>query len=370
MMPLRGKCTVLHSILSHELTKCCISAECLVALSPLTHLWWPLDFPKVTFEYGTWKGKNYGACIVTSNSGLCVDISNLFLSIPALSINKILEKGGITTWKLIGYSSLVYSVSFDPLSGSAAPPEYLLSSYHQCYHTPFVHGHNDKCCCLLRTSKPCLGCWVESNGSILCYWQSCLRVYAGHISDIDICGFFPWANSWSQYSFSSVLNFTQILFTSQQVPVTGLQDCGMSSEDCVCACSLDIKGLSLTCDQSRWQVFCYSQYIFPYTICMDRQTILLDEDLAINLWDLGSGRQIKKMTGHAVSIYSLIFNKESSLLVSGGADWTVWCWDVKSASGKPHENGSMSNGDWAIPKYFSRDNKTWRYPCMCSWGIH
>lgn len=70
------------------------------------------------------------------------------------------------------------------------------------------------------------------------------------------------------------------------------------------------------------------------------------EDLAINLWDLGSGKRIKKMTGHTASIYSLAFSAESSLLVSGGADWTVRCWDVKGAGGsrsKPRENGSTYN---------------------------
>jgi transcription initiation factor TFIID subunit 5 len=59
------------------------------------------------------------------------------------------------------------------------------------------------------------------------------------------------------------------------------------------------------------------------------------EDLAINLWDLGSGKRIKKMTGHTASVYSLAFSAESSLLVSGGADWTVRCWDVKGAGGLP-----------------------------------
>jgi transcription initiation factor TFIID subunit 5 len=69
------------------------------------------------------------------------------------------------------------------------------------------------------------------------------------------------------------------------------------------------------------------------------------EDLAINLWDLGSGKRIKKMTGHTASVYSLAFSAESSLLVSGGADWTVRCWDVKGAGGarrKPRENGNAS----------------------------
>ena len=71
------------------------------------------------------------------------------------------------------------------------------------------------------------------------------------------------------------------------------------------------------------------------------------EDLAINLWDLGSGKRIKKMTGHTASIYSLAFSNESTVLVSGGGDWTVRCWDVKSSGGVaprtvPRENGLVN----------------------------
>jgi transcription initiation factor TFIID subunit 5 len=82
--------------------------------------------------------------------------------------------------------------------------------------------------------------------------------------------------------------------------------------------------------------------------------IIIGEDLAINLWDLGSGKRIKKMTGHTASIYSLAFSAESSLLVSGGADWTVRCWDVMSAGGTAEKAADassvsmgLSNGDTA-----------------------
>ena len=53
------------------------------------------------------------------------------------------------------------------------------------------------------------------------------------------------------------------------------------------------------------------------------------------------------MLGHTASVYSLAFSAESSLLVSGGADWTVRCWDVKAAGGLPpktRENGTVVNG--------------------------
>lgn len=58
------------------------------------------------------------------------------------------------------------------------------------------------------------------------------------------------------------------------------------------------------------------------------------------------------MTGHTSSIYSLAFSAESSLLVSGGADWTVRTWDVKSSGGPRVKspklgsvNGSRNYGD-------------------------
>lgn len=41
------------------------------------------------------------------------------------------------------------------------------------------------------------------------------------------------------------------------------------------------------------------------------------------------------MAGHTASVYSLVFSAESSVLVSGGADWTVRCWDVKGTGGPP-----------------------------------
>ena len=50
------------------------------------------------------------------------------------------------------------------------------------------------------------------------------------------------------------------------------------------------------------------------------------------------------MTGHVSSIYSLSFSAESSLLVSGSADWTVRCWDVKGAGGPKAKAKGFTNG--------------------------
>lgn len=54
------------------------------------------------------------------------------------------------------------------------------------------------------------------------------------------------------------------------------------------------------------------------------------EDKSIMLWDLGSGKRIKKFTGHTGFIYSLNFSADNGVLVSGGADSTVRVWDVNT----------------------------------------
>lgn len=81
------------------------------------------------------------------------------------------------------------------------------------------------------------------------------------------------------------------------------------------------------------------------------------EDLAINLWDLGSGRRIKKMTGHTATVYSLAFSQESSLLVSGGADWTVRCWDVKHPGGLPPKKNDLNATEDAVDQFGFPKNK-------------
>lgn len=59
---------------------------------------------------------------------------------------------------------------------------------------------------------------------------------------------------------------------------------------------------------------------------------------SIILWDLGKGTQIKRMRGHGKGgIWSLSFNVEGTVLVSGGADGTIRVWDVEVPT-DPYKN--------------------------------
>ena len=69
------------------------------------------------------------------------------------------------------------------------------------------------------------------------------------------------------------------------------------------------------------------------------------DEYAISLWDLASGRRIKKMWGHTAAVHEMDFSADGAMLVSGGADATVRCWDVRAAQS---EAGAGEDGAAAV----------------------
>lgn len=117
----------------------------------------------------------------------------------AVSLRKIREKKSSTTRKLIGHSGPVYSVAFDPVSGSAAPPKYLLScsadattrlwSMDTMTNVVAFRGHQNP---VWDVKWSPMGVYFAtgSRDRTARLWStdrtSCLRVYAGHLSDVDV----------------------------------------------------------------------------------------------------------------------------------------------------------------------------------------
>ncbi|KAF8971402.1 TFIID and SAGA subunit [Flammula alnicola] len=255
--------------------------------------------------------------------GLRSDFSSSAVK-DASSLAKIREKKGSTTRKLIGHSGPVYSVAFDPLNGSAAPPKYLLSasadatarlwSLDTMTNVVAFRGHENP---IWDVKWSPMGIYfaTASRDRTARLWStertSCLRVYAGHLSDVDCVQFHPN----SLYLATGSSDWTARLWDVQRGSCLRVF---IGHQGAVSSLALSPDG---------------------------RYLATAGEDLAINLWDIGSGKRIKKMTGHTSSIYSLAFSAESSLLVSGGADWTVRTWDVKGGGGpriKSQKNGSVN----------------------------
>ena len=132
----------------------------------------------------------------------CVQFS-LYLAVT--SLHKIREKKGSTTRKLIGHSGPVYSVAFDPIGGSAAPPKHLLScsadatvrlwSMDTLTNVVAYRGHENPVWDV-KWSPVGIYFATGSRDRTARLWStdrtSCLRVYAGHLSDVDVSRALPY----------------------------------------------------------------------------------------------------------------------------------------------------------------------------------
>lgn len=119
--------------------------------------------------------------------------------LTAASLRKIREKGGSTTRKLVGHSGPVYSVAFDPIGGSAAPPKYLLScsadattrlwSLDTMTNVVAYRGHQNP---VWDVQWSPMGIYfaTASRDRTARLWSTdrsnALRIYAGHLSDVDV----------------------------------------------------------------------------------------------------------------------------------------------------------------------------------------
>ncbi|PWN48989.1 WD40 repeat-like protein [Violaceomyces palustris] len=253
--------------------------------------------------------------------GLKGDV-NLSAVRDSKSLRKQRETEGQTTKRLIGHSGAVYGIDFDPTGGGASAPRHLLSSsadgsarlwsldtfsalvaYRGHQHpvwdikwspigTYFATASADKTARLWSTER-----------------INPLRMYAGHLSDVDCLSFHPNSLYLATGSSDRSCRLWDVqrgacvrLLVGHQSPISCLK---VSPDGRYLASAASGQGLIETSAN----------------------------DVSISLWDLASGRRIKRMWGHTSRVHDLDFSADGSLLVSAGSDCTVRCWDVRSAGG-------------------------------------
>jgi transcription initiation factor TFIID subunit 5 len=234
-----------------------------------------------------------------------------------------------STRKLIGHSGPVYSVSFDPIRGSAAPPRHLLSAsadstvrlWSLDTFTALVsyRGHSQP---IWSVEWSPLGLYfaTASADRSARLWSTervnPLRLYAGHLSDVDCLNFHPN----SLYLATGSSDKTCRLWDVQRGACVRLFTGHQSAVSCV----------KMSPD---------GRYLASAGAGNAPSLASAGDDCSISIWDLGSGRRIKKMWGHTAPVLAMDFSVDGGMLVSSGADCQVRCWDVRGAGGMRKVNG-------------------------------
>lgn len=128
-----------------------------------------------------------------------------------------------------------------------------------------------------------------------------LRVYAGHLSDVDCVRFHPNHN---------------YLATGSSDKTVRLWD--VQSGKCVRIFTGHFHGVRCLAFSSNGRYLASS-----------------GDDQYVNIWDLQAGKRLETLIGHKGTVTSLDFSQESAILASGGMDSTVRLWDMKTLTEQP-----------------------------------
>ncbi|KAF8976148.1 Transcription initiation factor TFIID subunit 5 [Entomortierella lignicola] len=220
-------------------------------------------------------------------------------------LNRVREKNGTDSRKLIGHSGPVFGASFSPdnkyLITCSEDKTARLWSTSTLTNLVCYKGHNYP---VWDVDFGPQGFYfaTASHDRTARLW-SCdhiypLRIFAGHLSDVDTVKFHPN----SKYVVTGSSDKTARLWDIQRGTCVRVFTGHVGA----------VQAIAMSPD--------------------GRMMASAGEDRSIQLWDLGSGKRMKKMIGHQGVVYSLAFSQDGSILVSGSSDCTVRAWDVKKDS--------------------------------------
>jgi len=262
------------------------------------------------------------------------------------TLNKHRVPHGDSTRKLIGHSAPVYNVSFDPVGGSGASPRHLLS----CSADGTARlWRLDTYAALVAYRGHQYPVWDVTWGPLGTYFATSsadrtarlwsaerihpLRIYAGHLSDVDCVRFHPNSLYLATGSSDRTCRLWDVqrgacvrLFVGHQSPIS----CVRISSD-----GRYLASASAGSTMSR----------------LGHPRSTMSDAFSISLWDLASGRRIKKMWGHNAPIHEMDFSADGAVLVSGSEDATVRCWDVRTAQQESGALDAEASGDCVVTYY-------------------
>ena len=75
----------------------------------------------------------------------------------------------------------------------------------------------------------------------------------------------------------------------------------------------------------------HSNWVNSVAISSDNKLIISgSEDKSIKIWDIESGKEIKKLNGHSECVYSVAISSDNKYIVSGSGDNSIKIWNLQS----------------------------------------
>ncbi|KAJ6144141.1 hypothetical protein N7470_008036 [Penicillium chermesinum] len=239
--------------------------------------------------------------------------------------------------RLIGHSGPVYAVAFQP---SASRPENASSDDHVPTNSRFL---------LSSSADKTIRLWSLDT------WQ-CVVVYKGHDRPV-------WDLRWGplgHYFVSGGSDKTARLWVTDHIRQQRIFVGHDQDVDCVCfhpncayvftsSCDHTVRMWAVTTGNAVRMFTGHTGNITALECSRDGKILAsADDQGSIFLWDLAPGRLLKRMRGHGKGgIWSLSWNVESNVLVSGGADGTVRVWDVAGPQEGANQGRVIGEGSTA-----------------------
>ena len=90
----------------------------------------------------------------------------------------------------------------------------------------------------------------------------------------------------------------------------------------------------------------HTGYVFSIAFSPDGRTLASggrDKENSIKLWDVATGRELRKMNAYTRQVHSVAFSPDGRILASGNSDNTIKLWEVASGRELLTINGIMAN---------------------------
>ncbi|KAK3110706.1 Transcription initiation factor TFIID subunit 5 [Teratosphaeriaceae sp. CCFEE 6253] len=243
--------------------------------------------------------------------------------------------------RLIGHSGPVYALSFSP---SAAVPE------------PITNGDTDYHASPESRPRYMLSCSADTTIRLWCLetWSN-LVVYRSHNSPVWDVRFCPHGH----YFASASADRTARLWSTPQIAplrVFAGHDSDVESlawhpngAYIFTAAGVGDKTVRMwrITDGNQVRIFTGHAGNITSLACAPNGHVVAsaDDKGVVILWDLRTGRLVKRMRGHgAGGIWSLDWSVESTVLVSGGADNSIRVWDIQPSKDAQAKTNGEAGG--------------------------